>query len=67
MRRSKDKKRIDWLGDSNNLPFEFTPQMTGGVYVFGEYATSPRGNYFKSLRLAIDSAMKSERKGDLEK
>ena len=64
MPKPTDTQRLDWIEDANNI-FKFVPQMDGGVYIYEFWAHELGGDedtglYFKSLRKAIDVAMRSD-------
>jgi hypothetical protein len=72
MANRSDKARINWLEDPDHYSFQFEPQMSGGVFVFGHWAERLgaqryKGEYFKSLRKAIDAAMDAEAADDRER
>ncbi len=56
MKNSRDKKRVDGLECMGSV--SFTPQSTGGIYVWQGGSIHPdkhpKGVFFKSLRAFVD-------------
>lgn len=65
--RITDKMRLDWLDSDKSGNVSFTHQMSGGIYVWDDLGTvevPDNGKFFKSLRLAIDAAIRASRRQD---